>query len=95
MTKLLTPLRLAPLPLALILAACGGASEEDALAGYQRTRDCLSARLLAITDAIASFSWDLDRIPTLLLELSDSMSDEVRLIRDLLPLRGMASLSGG
>jgi flavin-dependent dehydrogenase len=75
---------------AIISATCGEACEEDALAGYQRTRDCLSARLLAITDAIASFSWDLDRIPTLLLELSDSMSDEVRLIRDLEPLRGMA-----
>ena len=43
-----------------------------------------------ISDAIAAFSWDLDLIPTLLLELSDSMSDEVRLIRDLEPLRGMA-----
>ena len=79
---------------AIISAACGEASEGEALAAYQRTRDCLSARLLAITDAVASFSWDLDRIPTLLLELSDSMSDEVRLIRDLEPFHGMAPVSG-
>ncbi len=80
---------------AIVSAACGEASEEEALAAYQRTRDFLSARLLAITDAIASFSWDLDRIPTLLLELSDSMSDEVRVIRDLEPLDGMVPVING
>ncbi|HEX6150296.1 NAD(P)/FAD-dependent oxidoreductase [Nocardioides sp.] len=80
---------------AIIEAASGNATEEVALASYQRTRDCLSARLLATTDAIASFSWDLDRIPTLLLELSDSMGEEVRLLRDLDPVcLPPAALSG-
>ena len=91
MKKLLAALFGAVVVLALATPAVATPDPEgEALASYQRTRDCLSARLLAITDAIAAFSWDLDLIPTLLLELSDSMSDEVRLIRDLEPLRGMA-----
>jgi len=35
------------------------------------------------TDAIASFGWDLDQIPLLLRELSDSMRDEVTLLSEL------------
>ena len=36
------------------------------MAAYQATRDRLSQRLFATTDAIASFDWDLDQIPRLL-----------------------------
>jgi hypothetical protein len=39
--------------------------------------------MFAVTDAIASFSWNMEQIPGLLLELSDSMSDEVRWLADL------------
>jgi hypothetical protein len=33
--------------------------------------------------AIASFAWDLDRIPTLLIGLSESMGDEVTWLTEL------------
>jgi flavin-dependent dehydrogenase len=67
-----------------ILAAAGGeAPEPDALAGYQAARDRVSERLFTTTDAIASFDWDLDQIPLLLRELSDSMRDEVTLLGEL------------
>jgi hypothetical protein len=39
--------------------------------------------LFATTDTIASFDWDLDQIPMLLRELSDSMREEMRLLSDL------------
>ena len=79
---------------AIITAASGGASEEVALASYQSTRDRLSAKLFATTDAIASFCWDLDQIPMLLLELSDAMGDEVRLLGDRDPLHSTVSANG-
>ena len=64
---------------ALTAAATGAAGDEaGALAGYQETRDLLSDRLFTITDQIASFEWGLAQIPTLLLQLSESMGDEVR-----------------
>jgi flavin-dependent dehydrogenase len=70
---------------ALTAAATGGADEADALADYQETRDQLSDRLFTVTDRIASFDWDLKRIPTLLLQLSESMGDEVRHLAALEP----------
>ncbi len=48
-----------------------------ALAGYQATRDELSAELFEITDAIAGFEWDLDRLKPLHRRLSDAMNREV------------------
>ena len=71
---------------AILTAATGEAAEEVALADYQATRDRLSERLFATTDAIASFDWDLDQIPRLLRQLSDSMSDEVKLLTELEPI---------
>jgi hypothetical protein len=61
-----------------------------ALAAYQATRDRLSERLFAVTDAIASFAWDLDEIRRLLLQLSDAMSDEVWWLRALEPIGAAA-----
>jgi flavin-dependent dehydrogenase len=71
---------------AIFRASNGEAAEEVALAGYQATRDRLSNRLFATTDTIASFGWDLDQIPLLLRELSDAMSEEVRLLSELEPI---------
>jgi flavin-dependent dehydrogenase len=68
---------------AILTAADGRASEHHALATYQATRDRVSERLFATTDTIASFDWDLDQIPLLLRELSDSMRDEVALLSEL------------
>jgi 2-polyprenyl-6-methoxyphenol hydroxylase-like FAD-dependent oxidoreductase len=72
---------------AIIAAAGGEAPEAVALAAYQATRDRLSERLFAVTDAIA---WDLDEIRRLLLQLSDAMSDEVWWLRALEPIGAAA-----
>jgi 2-polyprenyl-6-methoxyphenol hydroxylase-like FAD-dependent oxidoreductase len=75
---------------AIIAAAGGEAPGAVALAAYQATRDRLSERLFAVTDAIASFAWDLDEIRRLLLQLSDAMSDEVSWLRALEPIGAAA-----
>lgn len=68
---------------ALVAAAAGEASEPAALTAYQATRDRLSTKLFETTDAIASFSWDLDEIPHLMRQLSAAMSEEVTLLDEL------------
>jgi 2-polyprenyl-6-methoxyphenol hydroxylase-like FAD-dependent oxidoreductase len=55
---------------------------DEALVGYQTVRDQLSARLLTITDEIASFAWDLPRLQVLHKSLSDEMSREVGHVLD-------------
>jgi len=47
-----------------------------ALWTYQRDRDALSVPLLRITDAIASFSWDLDEVSQLHAQLSATIKSE-------------------
>lgn len=76
---------------AIASAVTAGADETIALAAYQDTRDRLSGRLFDTTDAIASFAWDLDRIPRLLLELSRAMVDEVDLLAGLDSMPGSTS----
>jgi flavin-dependent dehydrogenase len=68
---------------AIVSALTGGVDETAAMAAYQATRDRVSAQLFATTDAIASFDWDLDQIPRLLVMLSDSMGEEVDLLTEL------------
>jgi menaquinone-9 beta-reductase len=60
-----------------------------ALETYQRERDALSLPFMRVTDAIASFSWDLDRVKQLHAELSAVMKTEANHIASLsqLPLR--------
>jgi 2-polyprenyl-6-methoxyphenol hydroxylase-like FAD-dependent oxidoreductase len=48
-----------------------------ALETYQSERDALSLPFLRVTDAIASFSWDLDQVKTLHAKLSGVMRAEV------------------
>jgi flavin-dependent dehydrogenase len=62
---------------AVVAAASGRVSLDAALAEYQATRDALSADLFAVTDAIASFRWDVDEVQSLLLRLSDANQAEV------------------
>jgi flavin-dependent dehydrogenase len=71
---------------AILGADADEVSEVDALADYQATRDRLSERLFTVTDAIASFRWDLTEVASLLVQLSESMGDEVRSIADLEPV---------
>lgn len=47
-----------------------------ALAAYQRERDALSLPFLRVTDAIASFSWDLEEVKQLHADLSAVMKAE-------------------
>jgi putative flavoprotein involved in K+ transport len=50
----------------------------QALAGYQETRDDLSGTLFTVTDAIASFTWDLPGVQSLHRALSEEMARETR-----------------
>ena len=70
-------LRDAELLVDALLAVLGGAAEGAALAGYQATRDRLSSHLFQVTDEVAAYDWDTDRVQTLLRRVSSAMSDEV------------------
>ena len=60
-----------------LLAVLGGAPDAVALGGYQATRDRLSKSLFEVTEQVAAYDWDLDRVQTLLRRVSSAMSDEV------------------
>jgi flavin-dependent dehydrogenase len=60
-----------------------GRASLDALAGYQETRDRISADLFDITDRIASQQWDDAEISELLIRLSASMNAEMELLSSL------------
>jgi len=56
---------------------------DQALAGYQSTRDELSRELFDITDAVAGFAWDLDTLKPLHKHLSTTMNREVEALLGL------------
>jgi 2-polyprenyl-6-methoxyphenol hydroxylase-like FAD-dependent oxidoreductase len=60
-----------------LLAVLSGAPDAAALAAYERVRDSLSSQLFDVTEAVAAFDWDLDRVRLLLREVSSAMADEV------------------
>jgi 2-polyprenyl-6-methoxyphenol hydroxylase-like FAD-dependent oxidoreductase len=60
-----------------LLARAVAEGSEDALADYQTTRDELALELFNVTDAIASFEWDLPAVKKLHISLSDEMKREV------------------
>src|SRR5262245_8890502 len=62
-----------------------------ALRTYQRDRDALSLPLLRITDAIASFSWNLDEVSQLHTQLSAAMRDETDHLAGLSQLPPLAA----
>ena len=68
--------------------------EATALAGYQATRDRISADLFAVTDTIAGHRWSDGEIGELLLRLSDSMAEEVALLGGREPLGVAEPVSG-
>lgn len=63
-----------------ITAPVGNAA--DGLAAYQATRDDLSTRMFAITDAVASYDWDLPQLRDLLIAQSREMSHEALAIAE-------------
>ena len=62
-----------------------------AFAAYQRERDALSLPFLRITDAIASFSWDLDEVKELHADLSAAMKAETNHMAGLSQLPSLAA----
>jgi flavin-dependent dehydrogenase len=62
-----------------------------AFAAYQRERDALSRPFLRITDAIASFSWDLDEVKQLHADLSAVMKAETNHVAGLSQLPPLAA----
>ncbi|QBR93865.1 NAD(P)/FAD-dependent oxidoreductase [Nocardioides euryhalodurans] len=71
-------LRDAELLATAVLATVGGATAETtALRRYQDTRDRLSRALFSVTEQVAAYDWDGDRVRTLLRQVSSAMSDEV------------------
>jgi 2-polyprenyl-6-methoxyphenol hydroxylase-like FAD-dependent oxidoreductase len=66
-----------------LLARAVVAGGDDALAGYQATRDSLVKGLLDVTDRISSFEWDLDEAREEHLVLSKEMNAEVTMLRTL------------
>ena len=60
-----------------------GVPECVALSRYQRTRDRLSAWLFEVTEAVAGYDWDTERIRHLLRQVSAAMSDEVEHLQAL------------
>jgi menaquinone-9 beta-reductase len=62
-----------------------------ALEAYQRERDALSLPFMRITDAIASFSWELDEVKQLHAELSAVMKAETNHTASLSQLPSLAA----
>jgi flavin-dependent dehydrogenase len=66
-----------------LLARAVNQGSDEALGGYQKTRDELSRELFDITDTIAGFDWDLDSLKPLHLNLSKAMNQEVEALLGL------------
>jgi len=59
-----------------LLASAAAQGNDSALAGYQQARDDLAMTLFDVTDAIASYNWDLTSVAELHRSLSDEMKKE-------------------
>jgi menaquinone-9 beta-reductase len=73
-----------------LLANAVATGTEAALAYYRTLRDAFSLPLLEVTDQIAAFDWDLDRLQALHLELNRAMQPEVEHLASLpvtMPIR--------
>jgi hypothetical protein len=69
---------------AIDAAVTGGATAEaSAFERYHETRDRLSLRMHAASDAIARYDWKIDNVRDLLIEMSKSMNDEVETLSNL------------
>jgi flavin-dependent dehydrogenase len=73
----------------LVRAVLDGKAE--ALEAYQQERDALSRPLFDVTDAIASFDWDLDEVKSLHTQLSAAMRSEADHIARLLKVKTIAA----
>jgi 2-polyprenyl-6-methoxyphenol hydroxylase-like FAD-dependent oxidoreductase len=78
---------------AIVAVVVDGAREDEALAGYQETRDALSAALFDVMNVIAGHRWTDEEIPGLLLQLSAAMTDEVEALAALPPIAPRSELA--
>jgi 2-polyprenyl-6-methoxyphenol hydroxylase-like FAD-dependent oxidoreductase len=69
-----------------LLAVAAVRGSAVAFAAYSAQREALSRALFEITDAIASFTWNLDTVRQWHLELNTAMKHEVEHIAGLSPL---------
>ena len=69
-----------------LLARAVVSGTDAALAEYQAARDDACAGIFALSDAVASFDWTLDRVKELHLELAREMAREVEMVRRLGPI---------
>ena len=69
-----------------LLAVAAVRGSAVAFAAYAAQREALSRALFEITDAIASFTWNLDTVRQRHLELNTAMKHEVEHIAGLSPL---------
>jgi 2-polyprenyl-6-methoxyphenol hydroxylase-like FAD-dependent oxidoreductase len=56
---------------------------DEAAAAYQHTRDRLSHDMINVTEAVAGYDWNLDRLRRLLREVSAAMGEEVDHLQSL------------
>jgi flavin-dependent dehydrogenase len=68
---------------AVLSAPEPGPAQLDALAAYQSLRDEMALPMLAVTERIASYDWDLAEARRLLMTLASTMTDELELIGSL------------
>jgi menaquinone-9 beta-reductase len=80
---------------ATLVARAVIAGSDQALAEYQTVRDELSVGLFDVTDAIASFGWDMARLQALHKTMSDEMAREVLYLRGLQEIRRSGDPGGG
>ncbi|MCC6409998.1 MAG: FAD-dependent monooxygenase [Planctomycetes bacterium] len=66
-----------------LLARAVTGERPGGLAGYQERRDALSLRFFELTDAIASFDWELPALRQMHQELAKEMSREARALAEL------------
>ena len=69
-----------------LLAVAAMRGSTVAFAAYAAQREALSHALFEITDAIASFTWNLDTVRQRHLELNTAMKHEVEHVAGLSPL---------
>ena len=69
-----------------LLAQAAAAGTEIAFAGYQSARDKLAVDHFEVTDAVASFEWDLPKVQQLHRALSEEMKKESLAVTSLVPL---------
>jgi menaquinone-9 beta-reductase len=79
---------------ATLVARAVVTGSDAALAEYQAIRDELSVRLFDITDAIASFDWNMERLQALHKTMSDEMAKEVIYLRGLHEVRRPGGTGG-